>query len=68
MKLAAHTDRDILLISMFTFITVISWIAFEFVKTIKTTTVNAPIQQLITPLDPKIDTEVLTLLEQRKVY
>lgn len=61
-------DREILLVSIFTFLTVLSWIFFELVKTAKTTTVSSTVTQVITPLNPAIDTGILTLLENRKVY
>lgn len=61
-------DREILLVSVFTFLTVLSWIFFELVKTAKTTTVSSTVTQVITPLNPNIDTGILTLLENRKVF
>jgi len=61
-------DRDILLVSIFTFFTVLSWIFFEVVKTTRTTTVTTNVQQIITPLSPHIDTDVFTILESRTSY
>ncbi len=61
-------DRDILLVSVFTFLTVLSWIFFELVKTAKTTTVTASVRQAITPLNPELDTGILTILEERQSY
>ena len=62
------TDRDILLLSVFTFMTVGLWIFFELVKTAKTTTVTTTVQQIITPFSPKIDTDILNALTSRKTY
>jgi len=59
------TDRDLLLISLFTFITVLSWIFFELVKTTKTSTVSSTVNQVIIPLTPKLDTDTLDILEQK---
>lgn len=59
-------DRDILLLSVFTCITVSIWITFELIKTIKTTTVSSVVQQIVIPLSPKIDTDLLTILKNRK--
>jgi len=59
-------DRDILLLSVFTFITVSLWITFELIKTVKTTTVSSEVQQIVTPLSPKIDTDLLSTLKNRK--
>ncbi|KKU88773.1 hypothetical protein A3A64_01785 [Candidatus Gottesmanbacteria bacterium RIFCSPLOWO2_01_FULL_48_11] len=62
------TDRDILLLSVFTFMTVGLWIFFELVKTAKTTTVTTNVQQIITPFSPKIDTDILNTLSTRRTY
>lgn len=59
-------DRDILLLSIFTCITVSLWITFELIKTVKTTTVSSQVQQIVTPLSPKIDIDVLSTLKNRK--
>ncbi len=61
-------DRDLLLISLFTFLTVGLWIFFELVKTTKTTTLTPTIQQAITPLTPTLDTDILTVLENKQTY
>lgn len=61
-------DRDILLVSVFTFLTVLSWIFFELVKTAKTTTVTSTVKQAITPLNPTLDTGILSVLQEKRVY
>ena len=61
-------DRDILLVAIFTFITVFAWIFFELVKTTKISTVTQATQQLLTPIQTKIDTGVLERLNQRQNY
>lgn len=63
-----ESDRDLLLITIFTFITVLLWIYFELVRTTKTST-NAPVvNQLIIPLTPKLDTDTLNILTTKKIY
>lgn len=64
----SDSDRDILLVSVFTFLTVLSWIFFELIKTAKTTTVSHKVQNVITPLDSTIDTGVLNIIENRDTY
>lgn len=59
------SDRDLLLISVFTFLTVSLWIFFELVKTYKTSTVNSTTEQVIIPLSPKLDTETLDVLNEK---
>jgi len=61
-------DRDLLLVSIFTFLTVFSWVFFELVKTIKTTTIQQPVQQVIKPLNTTLDTGILDILEKRQQY
>lgn len=63
-----ENDRDLLLVSVFTFFTVLLWISFELIKTAKTTTITAPVQQIVTPLSPAIDTQVISQIKDRKTY
>ncbi len=68
MEKSEANDRDILLVAVFTFLTVSLWVFFELVKTIKTTTVTATVRQVITPFSPTIDTTTLTQLSTRRTY
>ncbi len=61
-------DREILLVSVFTFFTVLLWIFFELVKTVKTSTVASTVTYVITPLTVKIDTNILDDIEKRQTY
>lgn len=61
-------DRDLLLISIFTFITVTLWVTFELLKTAKTTTLAPSTQQIVVPLSPDIDIETLTTVTNSKTY
>jgi hypothetical protein len=61
-------DRDLVLISVFTFFTVTLWIVFEVLKTVKTTTVSSTTAQIVVPLSPKIDSQTITILENKKVF
>lgn len=62
------TDRDLLLISIFTFFTVCLWITFELIKTFKTSTITTTTQQIVQPLNPKIDGEILTIIAGKKIF
>lgn len=62
------SDRDLLLISVFTFFTVALWVFFEVLKTAKTTTVTASTTQIVLPLDPKLDEQTIQIIAQRKEY
>lgn len=61
-------DRDLLLVSVFTLFTVALWVFFEVLKTAKTTTVSASTTQIVQPLDPKIDTQTLQTIANKKQY
>lgn len=61
-------DRDLLLISVFTFFTVTLWVFFEVLKTIKTTTVTPQVTKIIVPLSPKLDTQTLDTINSKKAY
>lgn len=63
-----ESDRDLLLVSILTFLTVLSWVTFEVVKTIKTSTVKEPVQAVIKPLNPVLDTAILDTLRKRDNY
>lgn len=63
-----ENDRDILLVAILTFITVSLWIFFEFVKTTNTSTISSDLQQVLTPLNSSVDTSVLSILGERKIY
>lgn len=63
-----ENDRDLLLISVFTFFTVCLWITFELLKTVKTTTVATTTQQIVVPMNPKIDIDTLTKIANKRVY
>jgi hypothetical protein len=61
-----NNDRDILLVAIFTFLTVSIWMFFELIKTTKTSTIAPTSQQLLLPLKPTIDIELLKKLELRE--
>jgi hypothetical protein len=63
-----ENDRDILLIAILTFITVFAWIFFDLVKTSQTSTITDSTEQLLTPLNPTIDTDTLNKLSLRINY
>lgn len=63
-----ENDKDLLLVAVFTFLTISLWITFELVKTVKTTTVASPIQRVVTPLSAAIDIDLLTKLKERPTY
>lgn len=62
------SDRDLLLISVFTFFTVSLWIFFELLKTVKTTTVTQTTAQIVVPLSPKLDIPTIQTIVNRKQY
>lgn len=63
-----ENDHDILLISIFTCITVFAWICFELIQTSKTSTIPEATQKLLVPLNANIDTKILTDIQNRTNY
>lgn len=59
------SDRDLLLVSVFTFLTVSLWVFFELVKTTKTTTISSTVQQVITPFSSTLETDIVDMLEKK---
>lgn len=68
MEKGQANDRDILLVAVFTFLTVFLWVFFELVKTIKTTTVTPTVQRVIAPFSPSLDTATLKQISTRPAY
>jgi hypothetical protein len=63
-----ENDRDLLLVSIFTFITVSLWVTFELLKTTKTTTVATTTEQIVIPLSSSIDIDTITTITNNKTY
>lgn len=63
-----ENDRDLLLVSVFTFLTVSLWIFFELVKTTKTTTVSSTVKQVVIPFSSNIDSSVFTIIKKRSGF
>lgn len=61
-------DRDLLLVAVFTTLTIMLWVFFELVQTTKTSTVTQPLKKAVAPLSPKIDTTVLDKLEKKQTF
>ncbi len=58
-------NKDLLTISIFTLITVISWIVFDVYHAAATSTITEVQQQLMTPLNPKLDTATIESIRSR---
>ncbi len=67
-SLSEGNDRDLLLISVFTFFTVTLWVFFEVLKTVKTTTITPQVTQIVVPLSPTLNSQVFQTLEAKKSY
>lgn len=61
-------DNNLLLIAVFTTLTIFSWIFFELVKTTKTSTVSSSVKRISTPLSSKIDVNVIMNLESKQTF
>ncbi len=58
-------ERDLLLVTIFTTLTIFLWVFFELVKTSKTSSIATPLQKVVSPLTGKIDITVIDELEKR---
>jgi len=58
-------NRDLLVISILTLITILSWIGMDVYHRLTKTAVPEVVERQLLPLDPKIKTEVLNYLENR---
>lgn len=61
-------DNNLLLIAVFTTLTIFSWIFFELVKTTKTSTLSSAVQRISNPLTSKIDVEIINELEMKQTF
>jgi len=57
--------RDIFILSFLTFVTVIAWVAFDIYHTATMSTIKPPIQKLLSPLPPSIDTQLIEELKEK---
>lgn len=55
--------KDILFLSILTFITVVTWIVFDIYHAAKTSTIEPPLLHLIEPLPPTLDTDLISELK-----
>lgn len=58
-------NRDILVLSTLTLITVLTWIAFDVYQALTKTTIPEVIQEQMRPLEPKIDKTKIERLKGR---
>jgi len=59
-------SKDILVIIIATLATTVGWIVFSLHHASQETTIPEEVRELIAPLDPNLNLEALTLLEERK--
>jgi hypothetical protein len=59
--------KNILYLSIFTFIVILSWIAFGVYHNHTTTTISNDAQILITPIEPNFDNATIDRIRQRTV-
>lgn len=58
------SNKQTLLLSIFTFLTVLAWIAFDVYHAVTTSTITPVQQELIKPLTPRFDTQVILELKK----
>jgi len=55
--------KDILILSVLTFLTVLAWVIFEVHHAASRDTIKPPIKKLLTPLEGEIDTQLIEELK-----
>lgn len=58
-------SKDLLILSILTFITVIAWIVFDVYHAITTSTITPTQKELIKPLKGSFDQEIILKLKER---
>ncbi|MCL5095909.1 MAG: hypothetical protein M1575_04285 [Patescibacteria group bacterium] len=58
------SSKQILFLSIFTFLTVLAWIGFDVYHAVTTSTISPIQRELIKPLDPKFDTAIISKLKE----
>jgi len=66
--MTSNSDRDLMLIAVFTTMTVALWVFFELIQTTRTSTVSRPLQKAVRPMTSVINTEVLETLRTKQTY
>lgn len=61
-------SKSVLIIGIFTLLTVGSWVIFDVYRSLVKTTVPNVVQQQIQPLDSKLDNDVMTDLQARRSF
>lgn len=60
------SNKDLLILSILTFITVLAWIIFDVYHAATTSTITPLQKELIKPLKPTFNQEVILRLKERK--
>ena len=65
MKKKRQISRDVLILSISTFVTVLAWIAFDVYRALTKSTIPEVLQEQMRILDPRIDKTEIELLKKR---
>lgn len=56
--------KDIFILSLLTFITVVAWVLFDIHHANTTNTIKPPIKKLLKPLSPNLDVDLIRELKE----
>ena len=62
-----HLDRDIVMLLVFTLITLVSWVGFEVYRAFTKVQIPEVSAKYLVPLNPTLNTQVLTVLETKQL-
>lgn len=60
------SNKDWLILSILTFLTVATWSIYDIYHTVVTSTITPVQKELVKPLDTEFDTETILLLKQKE--
>lgn len=61
-------SRQLLIILMFSLVTIVAWVSISLITSQKKTTISAELQALALPLTPSLNLEVLSDIESKRMY
>lgn len=61
------TSKDWLILSVFTFLTVAIWTVYDIYHVVVTSTITPVQKELISPLTPNLDAEVINILKSKNI-
>ncbi len=59
-------QREVLFLVISTFVLIVAWIGFSIYHNLVSSTITAPVEEKIFPIDPNFDTRTIDILRERR--